>query len=92
MAVERPSHRYSQVWNNSDVIFIIDDEKFHCHYSILMFNSPVLGAMFKDDFKAENGKIITLPGKEREAFIVVLDLTYPLLPEYEFTTGNRIIF
>lgn len=83
-----PDHRYAEVWDDSDIILLIENEEFHCHYAILRFNSPVFRAMFKGDFKEGAEKSVKLPGKEKEGFMTFLDLMYPISSKYDCSTGT----
>ncbi len=73
-------NRFSRPWMKSDIVLIIDEEEFHCHYNILALNSPVFSSMFSDDTLVEGrGKTATLTGKDRNSFILFLNLMYPLV-------------
>ena len=57
---EREKHRFSEPWEDSDLILEVEDEKFHVHRVILSINSSVFKAMFKSDSR----KSIPLPEKK----------------------------
>ena len=77
--------RYFTPWEDSDVILLVDDQKFHCHSLVLRMNSPVFDAML---LKRGNGrKIIELPDKEGTTFLQFLNLLYPLSKEREPTSS-----
>ena len=75
--------RYSTPWDDSDVVFVIEDVEFHCHHTILKLNSPVFRTMFEGNFKENKSTPVPLPGKEILPFKLFLDLLYPIevLPE-----------
>ena len=57
-------HCFSDPWEDSDVILVVEDEKFHVHCLILSMNSPVFKTMFKSQFKEATDNEISLPGKK----------------------------
>ena len=61
---EKVKHRFSEPWEGSDLILIVEDEKFHVHRLILSMNSPVFKAMFKSGFQEAKNNEIQLPGKK----------------------------
>ena len=44
---DRIENRYNEQWEESDVVFTIQQEEFHCHCVILKLNSPVFRKQFK---------------------------------------------
>jgi len=89
---------YSQPWKDSDIVLVLKKEKdgseceeeFHCHSTILTLNSPVFESMFRDErFKEGVDKRATLTGKEREAFILFLDMMYPPTQTTQVSLGKR---
>ena len=61
---EKVRHCFSEPWEDSDVILVVENEQFHVHRLILSMNSPVFKAMFKSQFKEATAKKIPLPGKK----------------------------
>lgn len=57
---------FSEPWEDSDVILVVEDEKFHVHRLILSMNSPVFKTMFKSEFKEASSNEISLPGKKAD--------------------------
>ena len=55
---------FSEPWDLSDTVMIIEDEKLHVHRSILSICSPVFKTMLTSDFKEGATLEIHLPGKE----------------------------
>ena len=76
------STKYTEAWEDSDIVFVVEEQLFHCHYAVLKFNSPVFSAMFNGNFREEMNKPVPLPGKEKDAFAVFLDLLYPIMERY----------
>lgn len=85
--IERPSvefddvvsveHRpFSQPWEESDVVLIVEEEKFHVHRLVLTLNSPVFKAMLKSDFKEAKRGEITLPEKDAHEVLDLLKQLY----------------
>ena len=82
--------KYSTQWDDSDIVFLVEQQEFHCHYFVLKMNSPVFRAMFKGDFKEAKESPTPLPGKTKEAFKMFLDLMYPL--EDDLTNANQDVY
>jgi len=78
-----PRHRFSAPWNNSDVIFVVEKDEFHCHYRVLKANSPVFAAMFGVNFLEGKERKVDLPEKRKDAFLYFLNLLYPLTDSFE---------
>ena len=72
----------------SDVVLVIEDQKFHVHRSILAFWSPVFEKMFTTEFKEKNNDEIPLPGKKESEIKLLLFMLYPSLEEKRVTTSN----
>ena len=69
-------HRFSEPWEDSDLILVVEDEKFHVHRLILSMNSPVFKAMFKSQFKEATSEEIPLPEKKASEVLDLLKLIY----------------
>lgn len=70
-------HRpFSQPWEESDVVLIVEEEKFHVHRLVLTLNSPVFKAMLKSDFKEAKRGEITLPEKDAHEVLDLLKQLY----------------
>ena len=72
----RMKHRFSEPWEDSDLILVVEDEKFHVHRLILSMNSPVFKAMFKSQFKEATANEIPLPGKKANEILDLLKRVY----------------
>ncbi len=73
---KKVSHRFSEAWEDSDVILVVEDEKFHVHRLILSMNSPVFKAMFKSEFKEATNNEIPLPKKKASEVLDFLKQLY----------------
>ena len=69
-------HRFSEPWEDSDLILVVEDEKFHVHRLILSMNSPAFKAMFKSQFKEATSEEIPLPAKKASEVLDLLKLIY----------------
>jgi len=73
---EKAKHCFSEPWEDSDVILVVEDEKFHVHRLILSMNSPVFKAMFKSQFKEATANEIPLPEKNACGVLDFLKIMY----------------
>ena len=73
---KKVTHCFSQPWEDSDVILVVENEKFHVHRLILSLNSPVFKAMFKSQFKEATTNEIPLPGKNASGVLDFLKIIY----------------
>ena len=73
---ERIMHRFSEPWEDSDIILVVEDEKFHVHRLILSMNSPVFKAMFKEKYKEATANEIPLPEKKANEVLDLLKHVY----------------
>ena len=72
----RMKHRFSEPWEDSDLILVVEDEKFHVHRLIMSMNSPVFKAMFKSQFKEATANEIPLPEKKANEILDLLKHVY----------------
>jgi len=84
--VESPD--FSQPWKLSDVVLVVEEERFHVHRALLAFWSPVFEKMFTSDFQEKDKNEVPLPGKKASEIREMLLLIYPSLTEREITEGN----
>ena len=75
-AGEVVKHRFSEPWEDSDLILKVENEKFHVHRLILSMNSPVFKAMLKSQFKEATSNEIPLPEKKANEVLDVLKYIY----------------
>lgn len=88
---EKITHCFSEPWEDSDVILVVEDEKFHVHRLILSMNSPVFKAMFKSAFKEASSNEIPLPEKKANEMLDFLMKIYGpqyIKKEVEITMEN----
>lgn len=65
---------FTQPWEESNVVLIVEGVKFYVHHLILILNSPVFKNMLlKEAPTAE----ITLPGKDADDILNLLKQLYP---------------
>ena len=79
---------FLEPWKLSDVILLVEDQKFHVHRSILAFWSPVFEKMFTSGLKEKNNDEIPLPGKKASEIKHLLLMLYPSLEEKPVTKAN----
>ena len=79
---------FSAPWKFSDVVLVVEDQKFHVHRSTLAFWSPVFEKMFMSDFKEKGNDEISLPGKKASEIKQLLHMMYPSLEEKPVTKSN----
>lgn len=68
---------FSEPWDLSDAVIIVENERLHVHKSILSLCSPVFKRMLASDFKEVITNEITLPGKRKEKIKEMLRNMYP---------------
>ena len=92
---------FSEPWEQSDVVLLVEGQKIHVHRLMLSMCSPVFSRMFSAEFKEKDADEIPLPGKKaaeiREMLLVIypsfckrvtdnnLDFLLPLAREYQMT-------
>lgn len=86
-AASYPPH-FAEPWKLSDVVLVVEDQRFHVHRSTLAFWSPVFEKMFSTEFKEKNNDEILLPGKKASQFEEMLHIMYPSLEEKRVTEIN----
>ena len=79
---------FSEPWKLSDVVLVVEEQRFHVHRSTLAFWSPVFERMFRSDFKEKNSDEIPLPGKKASEMKELLQMMYPSLDEKVNTSDN----
>lgn len=68
---------FSKPWKMSDVVLVVEDEKFHVHRNVLALWSPVFEKMFTSNFREKSKGEIRLPGKQAESVKALLLMIYP---------------
>ncbi|XP_020620935.1 kelch-like protein 18 isoform X1 [Orbicella faveolata] len=69
-------HSFSDPWKGSDLVLVVEDEKFHVHRVILRLNSPVFEAMFNSQLKESTANEIPLPEKNASGVLDFLKIIY----------------
>ena len=78
---------FSEPWKLSDVLLVVEEQRFHVHRSTLAFWSPVFERMFTSDFK-ENSDEILLPRKKADEIKELLQIMHASLEEKVITMNN----
>ena len=68
---------FSQPWEFSDVVLLVEENRFHVHRSILAMWSPVFSKMFTANFKEKTEQVIRLPEKKASEIREMLLVIYP---------------
>ena len=68
---------FSEPWERSDVVLVVEDKEFHVHRWMLSMQSPVFDAMFNGSFKDSTQEKIELKDDKHEAMLLFLQLLYP---------------
>ena len=68
---------FSQPWEFSDTVLVVEGDKFHVHRSLLGMWSPVFSTMFIAQFKEKTADEIPLPGKKATEVKEMLLVIYP---------------
>ena len=56
---------FSEQWEDSDLILLVEDEKFHVHHQILSVHSPVFKAMLNSQFNSfKEGTATEIPARK----------------------------
>ena len=79
---------FSQPWKLSDLVLVVEEEKFHVHKAMLAFWSPVFEKMFTSEFQEKDTNEVSLPGKKASEIKEMLLLIYPSLTERQITEEN----
>ena len=84
--VESPD--FSQPWKLSDVVLVVEEERFHVYRAMLAFWSPVFEKMFTSEFQEKDKNEIPLPGKIASEIKEILSLIYPSVKVRPITEEN----
>ena len=68
---------FSQPWQFSDVVLVVEEDRFHVHRCMLGMWSEVFTTMFTSQFKEKTAKEIPLPGKKSAEIREMLLVIYP---------------
>ena len=81
-------HYFSKPWKLSDVILLVEEEKFHVHRAVLALSSPVFEKMFSSEFQEKDKNEVTLPDKKASEVEELLLMLYPSVAEKQITEEN----
>ena len=79
---------FLEPWKFSDVVLVVEDQRFYVHRNILMLWSPVFEKMFASEFQEKNKQEIPLPEKKPSEIKELLQMMYPSLDEKLVTKDN----
>jgi len=82
--VKVASPDFSQPWKFSDIVLVVEEERFHVHRAVLALWSPVFEKMFTSEFQEKSKNEVPLPGKKAS------EIKEMLLLIYSSTTGREI--
>ena len=68
---------FSERWKLSDVVLVVEEERFHVHRVVLALSSPVFEKMFTSEFQEKEKNEIPLPDKKASEIKELLSLIYP---------------
>ena len=85
---EGDPHYFSKPWKLSDVILLVEEEKFHVHRGVLALSSPVFEKMFSSEFQEKDKNEVTLPDKKASEVEELLLMLYPSVVEKQITEEN----
>ena len=85
---EGESHYFNQPWKLSDVILVVEEEKFHIHRAVLALSSPVFEKMFSSEFQEKDKNEVTLPDKKASEVRELFLMLYPSVAEKQITEDN----
>ena len=68
---------FSQPWEHSDVVLVVEEDRFHVHRCILGMLSEVFSTMFTAQFKEKTAEEVPLPGKKSAEIKEMLLVIYP---------------
>ena len=85
---EGDPHYFSKPWKLTDVILLVEEEKFHVHRAVLALSSPVFEKMFSSEFQEKGKNEVTLPDKKASEVEELLLMLYPSVAEKQITEEN----
>lgn len=68
---------FSEPWKFSDIVLVVEDQRFYVHRNILALWSPVFEKMFTAAFQEKNKDEIPLPDKKANEIRELLLMIYP---------------
>ena len=77
MSYPTDSLDFSKPWQFSDVVLVVEGDRFHVHRNILGMWSEVFTTMFTSEFKEKTARDVPLPGKISSQIKEMLLVIYP---------------
>ena len=68
---------FSESWKFSDIVLVVEDQRFYVHRNILALQSPVFEKMFTAAFQEKTKEEIPLPDKKANEIKELLLMIYP---------------
>ena len=68
---------FSMLWELSDVVVVVEDDRFYVHRCILGMWSEVFSTMFTSQFKEKTAEEVPLPGEKSAEIKEMLLVIYP---------------
>ena len=75
--VQEHEQDFSEPWEQSDVVLLVEGQKIYVHRLMLSMCSPVFSRMFSAEFKEKDADEILLPGKKAAEIREMLLVIYP---------------
>ena len=67
---------FSEPWEDSDLVLVVEEKRFHVHRQMLSLHSPVFKAMLYSLFKEATADEIPLPEKKANEILSFLKQMY----------------
>ena len=77
-----------QPWKLSDIVLVVEEERFHVHRAVLALWSPVFEKMFTSEFQEKSKNEVPLPDKKASEIEEMLLLIYSSSTGREITAEN----
>ena len=88
---EVDSQNFLRPWKFSDIVLVVEEQRFHVHRAVLAMWSPVFERMFTSEFQEKDKNEIPLPGKtssEVKDLLLVIYPSDPFAAEKQITEEN----
>ncbi|XP_022800037.1 BTB and MATH domain-containing protein 36-like [Stylophora pistillata] len=67
---------FTQPWRFTDLVLVVEEQRFHVHRVVLALSSPMFEKMFTSEFAEKEMQEIPLPGKRANEFKELLKCIY----------------
>jgi BTB/POZ domain len=71
------SKLFTEAWDLGDIVFSVERRFIYANKNVLSMWSPVMKAMFSDDFVERYATIIELPGKDFDEVLELVRVLHP---------------